>query len=747
MDNNIISHRASGRMSKLQSPVSDAEVGQGKPDTASASNAPGPLTGLHARATDYGPEAAVRPRVSLASATGAAESGTILDLEAGITEPQGTVQVERGGAIASTPAARLVALQRMQVSLATQSSREVNPQMAVDLVNRLRPLMRQIPTHSDLMREVSETDVRAWYGAQGLDREDVDALRRSAFLSGLPNPTGSFMNNALQYIVSPWVNYATGDPWAGAGIGFGTAAIAAPMNALQQSAVVTLCESLRERHGPVIVPDKKNINDRHWLPELSKALEHEVVQFSALHDRLRATLAEHGIQADQGGPPDAVLAALSGLTREARQELHLQVRQWLDSEKKLHRTHGEFLMTQGAHERQWMGNRWQFVPRTLRSPAASLLGLVGKSGAARVLPPTLQVVASLMLTAAQHVAAGFDERAKQEYNNVLNLLYGQFFTASGTDKLARGQPLEADDIDTAKLRGFISMPVQSLVKRVSADVGRQVTTLRELLADRPPAVGQGDTDSRASDRAALAGMENDAALLGQGRLSELDPDGLAQSLLLASEKSVISEQLLRDLVAKYTVKEFSAQTAQRLGQAFHLGVFGSAASSIIGKVTSAASGGTRQAPVAQTVGVSVLSGVMAAIGASNQHTAISVKNNRREGEVDVGLGRQVLRGVMGGLSESLAQRRGSRAGLDMKALLAQDQVGNLLGFAKSLNQQLSAEFEVAPEILSLSEAGRVLGPGHTSAAGATEIVIEMDPNQATSGMRLTAASHPPTSAR
>ncbi len=483
----------------------------------------------------------------------------------------------------------------------------------------------------------------------------------------------------------------------------------------------------------MIVPDKKNINDRHWLPELSKALEHEVVQFSALHDRMRATLAEHGIQASLGGPPDAVLAALSGLTREARQELHLQARQWLDSEKKLHKTHGEFMMTQGAHERQWMGNRWQFVPRTLRSPAASLLGLVGKSGAARVLPPTLQVVASLMLTAAQHVAAGFDERAKQEYNNVLNLLYGQFFTASGADKLARGQPLDADDIDTAKLRGFISMPMQSLVKRVSAEVERQVTTLRGLLADRPPAAGQGETDSRASDQAALAGMENDATLLREGRLSELDPDGLAQSLLLASEKSVLSEQLWRDLVAKYTVKEFSAQTAQRLGQAFHLGVFGSAASSIIGKVTSAASGGTRQAPVAQTVGVSVLSGVMAAIGASNQHTAISVKNNRREGEVDVGLGKQVLRGVMGGLSESLAQRRGSRAGQDMKALLAQDQIGNLLGFVKLLNQQLSAEFDVAPETLSLSEAGRVLGPGHASAAGATEIVIEMDQDQATSG--------------
>ncbi len=86
MDNNIISHRASGRMNKLQSPVSDAEIGQGKPDAASPSNASEPVTGLQARATDYGQQAAVRPRVSLPSTTGAAESGASLDLEAGITE-------------------------------------------------------------------------------------------------------------------------------------------------------------------------------------------------------------------------------------------------------------------------------------------------------------------------------------------------------------------------------------------------------------------------------------------------------------------------------------------------------------------------------------------------------------------------------------------------------------------------------------------------------------------------------------
>lgn len=60
------------------------------------------------------------------------------------------------------------------------------------------------------------------------------------------------------------------------------------MNAAQQSAVVSLCESIREHGGHVIVPDKKQINDKHWLPALAKALESHIAEFSGCCDRFRA---------------------------------------------------------------------------------------------------------------------------------------------------------------------------------------------------------------------------------------------------------------------------------------------------------------------------------------------------------------------------------------------------------------------------------------------------------------------------
>lgn len=46
----------------------------------------------------------------------------------------------------------------------------------------------------------------------------------------------------------------------------------------------------------------------------------------------------------------------------------------------------------------------------------------------RALSPTAQTVGAMLMTAAQHVAAGFDEQAKQEANNKLNLLYADVLT-------------------------------------------------------------------------------------------------------------------------------------------------------------------------------------------------------------------------------------------------------------------------------------------------------------------------------
>ena len=165
-------------------------------------------------------------------------------------------------------------------------------------------------------------------------------------------------------------------------------------------------------------------------------------------------------------------------------------------------------------------------------------------------------------------------------------------------------------------------------------------------------------DKQENYRLLLDLLKEDVAMLRAGHLSSLNPDGLARSLILSAEKSMLSPHLWGDIVAKYTWREFSAQTAQRLGQSFHLGVFGSAVPSVIGKVLTAATGGARQASTLQTASISVVSGFLAAIGAMHQHLAISIKNNRREGEHDIGFKKQVLRGVMAAWNDLFAMRRG-----------------------------------------------------------------------------------------
>lgn len=624
------------------------------------------------------------------------------------TSAQGASAVER-------PAAAV--MDRLEKAIKAAQNRPVDTDAAASLVNALRRMgpgagADRAATNADLMKGVTDEKVKAWYAAQGLTDANVEALRSAAFRSGMPNPTGSFLNNAIQYIASPFTGADQGT-WAGAGLGFAAAALGAPMNAFQQSAVVTLCESIREHGGPVIVPDKKNINDKHYLPELSKTLETAVNEFSGAHDALQNKMRELGFAADTHLP-----SKLQSLEPAQLQTLREQVEHLVQKEAKLFDTQRDFMMTQGAHDRQWKGNTYQAIPRTLRSPVAGYTGLLSKANLGQFVSPSAQAAASVVLTAAQHVAAGFDERNKQEYNNKLNLLYGDFFTAQGNEKIKNGQPLEASDIDVKKLRNFVNFPEQSLVKHVSAETKRQIDGLEKVLNDTSaPARPTADVDK---DRSALQTLKDDAAKLKGGKLTELTPGGLAESLLVASDKSAVSPQLWADVKAKYTMREFSAQTAQRVGQMFHMGVLGSGASSVIGKLSSAIVGGTKNAPLHQAVTVPVASGVMGYIGASNQHTAITVKNNRREAETDPGLTSQVWRGIKGGGAEYLADRKGTQASRAGNDLLEQEAIGQTLKFAKDVRAELGPLQTQAQVPLSAPPR-----PGDTSAPGIKEIAISI----------------------
>jgi hypothetical protein len=759
MDNRISTSTAA-----ITPPLHEHAINIGDSHASSSSpqkNSPGgSLSGLQSQGNPI-PEPSGSPDRRLGSLP---ETGQT----SGVASPSATtppVSAELSSIEALSKAERTATLERLQSKIETTANREVNTDVAAQLINSLRLTgpgahssggPAAAATNADLMKGISDDHVKQWYSAQGLSDQDVSALRKSAFLSGLPNPTGSFATNAVQYIAAPFVSLAANTPWAGTGVGIATMLATPAANAFQQSAVVALGESIREHGGPVIANSKESINDKHWLPELSKDLQHQVDQFGALHKEISNILSRYDVSTAADFTPETLKPLQTKEAANDLKELQQHVERLLDTETKLHDTQRNFMMTQGAHDRQWSGNKWQAIPRTLRAPVAGLTGLVSKTGpsdaqspasapapgpsavataaaaaglAAKVLSPTMQTVAAVGMTVGQHLAAGFDEKAKQEYNNKLNLLYGDPFTTGGKEKLARGEQLNGDDIDAKKLRGFTQSREQSLVKHVSAELGRQIKTIKSELTPAADAPAKPlSTEARAALEGQLATLTEDAAKLKAGKLSELSSGGMAETLLIASDKSVLSQQLLQDVKAKYTMKEFSSQTIQRAGQAFHLGVLGSAASSVIGKVVSAASGGASKAPTLQTAGIAALSGAMAYVGATNQHTAISVKNNRRESETDISAGTQLKRGVMGGATEFFAQRSGEKASREMNTMLAEGPVSQTLQFARDLREHLGPVTlpENTSHVMTPDEAAQQLHPGHVTQAGAGHIAIDME---------------------
>ncbi|PPV07525.1 putative type III effector protein XopN class [Xanthomonas bromi] len=668
--------------------------------------------------TDVAHDPALSP---LRSPPARRSSETTLATLPAITDPESRALAPQPVVSADTATTTLARLHRQLIQ---DDARPIAADLAADLISRLRPMKapaadgaQRAATYADLVSRISEKDVMDWYKAQGLSESDVFALRRATLLSGLPNPSGSFLTNSLQYIVAPWVNYQTGKPWFGAGIGIGTAFAAAPVAAVHHPTVVTLCESIREHGGHTIVPDKKEFNDKHWLPDLAQALEKKIATFAKACDAFRE------IQ----NAPDA-----------STEEYVDSARTLLAAEKELHLAQHDFVMTQGAHDRQWKGNRWQAIPRILRSPVASALGLLTKTNAMRALSPTAQTVGAILMTAAQHVAAGFDEQAKQESNNVLNLLYANVFTASGKEKIARGAPLMAADIDTGKLRKLIESPLQNLVKRVAKGLALVEKELAEEVKKMERPQGAPDADDLDLEAGHGSGparklslLRNDLQALRERRLDELDPNGLASKLLIGAEKSVLSAQLFNDIIDKYSSRELSAQTCQRIGQTFQLVVFGSAASSVIGKVASAAQGGARNVPVAESLAITALSGGMAAVGALNQHVATSLKCHRRDTDVDIGWKAQTLRGIMGTKHEALAQRRGTKASKAINALLEDNDVEALLVSARELVAQAPSTSASSHNPSSSTSAREQLRPVQQPAAQISEIVPESEAESAT----------------
>lgn len=584
------------------------------------------------------------------------------DLEAGVAAT-GTARSAVGATVASYRNADTDALLGdLQRAIGDCRERDVDRQQAADLVNTVRVQRQDASVSNSTLMSNATRHSADWYHAQGLTDADIKQVHHAAFVSGLIYPSAGLVSNLLQFFASPFLSAGTGKPWVGTGLGLGVAGFAqTPMYAAQQPVVVQFVEHTAERNGPVIQVDKANVHHKEWLPEIARRAS---AQAEALDDASNAFARQL----------DAIAARVPGASDGKTRE---QLATWLQANGKdpevvrlresaqafsdaltgMRDLHEGVLMTQAGHTRQHIGNRFQSVSRVMRPVFQSLMGLasgVPKDQAATMaahlvervarLNPmtiaTIQAMGALALTGVQHVSAGYDEVAKVDYKNALNLVYGDFFTDDGKARVDAGKTIGPDDIDEGKLRGLIASPAQSLVKRVTKSLD---DVIRQTEAERDAApVG---SEARKRLEAQVGVLKADKEKLKANDLTGLSADGHARATL-ASNTEALLPGVWRDSKRNLNADEIRTQVAQRVGQTYHMGVLGSFASSSIGRVAAAVVGGSSKLKTSYISGFSALGFGLGAIAAYSQGTTTTIKNHGKEADDKLSLGQQTLYGVM-----------------------------------------------------------------------------------------------------
>lgn len=588
------------------------------------------------------------------------------------------------------------ALKDLQERIRRDNSRPVDTEKAAQAINLVRRYGKghrdehRGRSNADLMSKVTDEVVTAWWEAQGANEQWVKDFKAGARNAGLINPWGTFLTNALNYIVAPAITAATGNPWAGFGAGVGFAIASPGLNATFQSGVVELCEQIRERTGPSVVPDKKQIHDKHWPSDLAEKVKGTAQTFTDRGERLVDTATSLITNHDPTWSDikhltaDQIADVLQHGDDQQRTQIEGVLGAFRDSETRMEQLQRDLFMTEASWERQSKGNKWQMIPRSARSPASTLVGL-GRgmeelaadtsvrmdNAVSRI--ATLSAGASVgvqagltvLIFGGNMVAAAADITNQHEYNNIANLMYGDCFTESGNTSIASGQPVTSEDIDPDKLRKFIMTPDQARVKRLAAIVDSKIVQMEKEIegirtrAELPqpraaeegsalPADVAADIDAK---QAAVEILKAEKALIKDNKLEELGPDSFSAGLLKGNLDGFFSSFMTEGVKAKYRKEgEFTSQLAQRIAQTFHLVIAGSGAAALVGKLGGAILGGASRASAGQILGLSAAGLVMGGIGAYYQSSAVNIKNNRRDntgGEDEVGFGTQVLRGVLG----------------------------------------------------------------------------------------------------
>ena len=537
------------------------------------------------------------------------------------------------------------ALKDLQDKVRIDAQRRVDPETAARLINQLRrygpsiDLADRGTSNDDLMASITPEQEREWYQAQGFNDQEVKAFRKGARFAGMVNPCGTFFSNTISYMITPAISAAT-TPWTGAGLAVAYSLISPTLNALQQSGVVVLCENIREKAG-FSIKLTKNINDKNRVLDLAPKLQQKAAGLVGAGIFFRDMTQKLYPEGDRDSPGYAaeLRGRIAGASKEQRESLKAAVAALQAAESEMHELQEDLLVADSSRAKQRVGNKWQIGPRAIRSTASSLVGLGrgltkeqlqaaletspnGLAGtvlrAAQYSAGTgvfIQAAISLALFGAQSIAAGQDICNQHDYNNRMNLLYGDILKEDASRSPT--QQVTAADIDEDKLRGMILTRDQALVARMGAILASKIKKVRkdieklqnqredgmpeempdttalaedgdpempgayppEAATDQPTSIGEAElqttlaqmeadpalpgtyppeaaTDQptsigEAELRRTLAQMEAELEKLKAGDLDQLEPDGICAGLLVGNMNAFFSKFLLADIVAKY----------------------------------------------------------------------------------------------------------------------------------------------------------------------------------------------------
>lgn len=600
-------------------------------------------------------------------------------------------EVESPGT-AHARATAAVDLPQLQTALDLQKNRSINLEELAEVLKTVRsdPLHRSARdasrSHRDLVRHISDADLKKWYSALSVTDEQVRGMENAAYWAGLKIPSSSTVFNIISYVATPLAFTGARSPWHSVIASLLLVAFQPLVTAPLQSLVIGSVDYRRRLHQPELKLDKTTVNSSTTQPAIRRKIDESIAAVRDSEAAVTALFQRHGLVGGDGTiDPDRIDTCT--LSNNDKRELTERCQAHLEHLIALCTLTGQMQALDGAHARQIVSTLRQIFPRTVRSGSGILAPFLRKPGATapaspidklipHKLPPYgvtgVSVFVAVSALIAQHYAAAQDEINGLRLEHKLNMLHADLFEDGKADALHRNGTITADDLSIEKCRKMVVSPEANIVQRVADHLEARLATLKNERRNQPatrPTTPEELEEGRTTDLheldARIAAYERDVGNLRRLVVTEnLHDDTL---VLLRDALNGAHGFAWQEAVAKLTKPlEFTSQVSQRLGQTFTLGVLGSAGALAGGRVVSAALKGNDHISLVVQVGLALASAVIGLIAASTQGMVTNIKNQRRDANPDDGamsFQEQTIRGVGAPVewaNNSIASQRGRK---------------------------------------------------------------------------------------